>query len=193
MSTAVYPTIDDFDALVASLTPAPAFIGDSATFLQVMARPWSEFEAGLQDLVVGLADLNGAAGWVVEVAGRRVNELPGGLGTTEYRRIVAGRQLAAASLGTPADVWAVLLALGGSDVGAYFTLSGGAGAVAVALAVYSPTIPTTPYLIRAGAVLRAALPIDAEATATIYVATTAIFGTSSFGTGATFGYSVPVP
>lgn len=193
MTTAVYPTIADYDAFVRSLTPAPSMIGDSDAFMQVMAGPWAKMENDLQTLVVGLVDLDAAPGWVLDVAGARVNEGVGGLGTTEYRRIIAGKRAAIASTGTPVDVYAVGLALAGSGVGRIWTLTNTTtGLSSVHLSLLAPFDATAGYLIRAGQVLRSALPIDAEATAALYTVGDGLFDVSRFDTVA-FADTIPIP
>ena len=190
--SAIYPGITDWDALVRSWLPAPAAIGDSETFAQVLCWPWSVIEQGIESLAVGLADLDAADGWVTDVAGARVNEPRGGLDDTEYRRIVSGRRLAAGSLGTPRHVWAVLVALAGDDEGAIVTLQADtSGVTGVSMWARVSFTPTDSYLLRAGAVLRDALPLSAEADATLATAGTCLFDSGAFDSGE-FGYDLPV-
>ena len=168
--TAVYPTIQDYDAHVRSYLPAPAAIGASESYVQALASPWARMEADIEALVLGLVDLDVAPSWVLDVAGARVGEARGGLSDTEYRRIIAGRRLSIGSSGSNADVYRVLLALAGTSTGRILlitnTTTGLSGVWLQALIALSPTAG---YLLRAGAVLRDALPLDAEAVATVYV------------------------
>ena len=191
--SAVYPGITDWDALVRSWLPAPSAIGDSEIFAQALCWPWSVIEQGIESLAVGLADLGAADGWVVDVAGARVDEPRGGLADTEYRRIVSGRRIAVGSLGTPRHVWAVLVALAGDDEGAIVTLQSAAtGETGVSMWARIGFTPTESYLLRAGAVLRDALPLSAEADCSLATAQTAFFNVSTFDDGSLFGYSVPL-
>lgn len=190
--SAVYPGVDDWDALVRSYLPAPADIGVSDDFIQALCWPWSVIEQGIQALAVGLVDLGAADAWVVEVAGARVNEPRGGLGDTELRRVVEGRRVAVGSLGTSAHVWAVLVALAGSDEGRIVTLQDEtSGATGVSMWARVGFTPSESYLLRAGAVLRDALPLSAEADATLAVAGTCMFDAGVFDAGE-FGYDLPV-
>ena len=190
--SAVYPGITDWDALVRSWLPAPAAIGDSEVFAQALCWPWSIIEQGIEALAVGLADLDAADGWVVDVAGARVDEPRGGLSDTEYRRIVSGRRIAAGSLGTARHVWAVLVALAGDDSGAIVTLQADtSGVTGVSMWARVSFTPSASYLLRAGAVLRDALPLSAEGGATLATAETCIFDAGTFDAGE-FGYDLPV-
>jgi hypothetical protein len=186
--TAVYPWIEDYDGYVESLLPAPAAIGDSLSVMLALSWPWSVFEIDLQDLAIGLVDLGAAVPWVLEVAGRRVNEPPGGLGTTEYRRIVAGRRLCIGSDATSAAVWLVWLGLTGSDA-TDATLTplppSGLG--------FSATIawqPSPPWLLRAGGVLRDAVDASAEVEALVATATTARWDVTPWTDAATWAYDL---
>lgn len=192
---AVYPAIVDWNAYVEGLTPAPSYIGDSAAVVQALAWPWSVLEQGLYDLAAGLVDLDAAAPWVVEVRGKRVDEPVGGLGVTEYKRIVAGRELAVGSTGSIPDAYAVLQLLAGAgadSAGRIFLLRGeGPEVNTIVLNAYTPGIPSPTFILRAGAIVRDALPLSAEAEAALATASTAIFDAGVFD-GSTFGYTLPV-
>lgn len=191
--SAVYPGIDDWDALVRSYLPAPADIGVSGDFIQALCWPWSILEQGIQALAVGLVDLGAADAWVVEVAGARVNEPRGGLGDTELRRVVEGRRVAVGSLGTSAHVWAVLVALTGVQSGRLLVAENeSTGETGVIMWGFIAFTPTESFLLRAGAVLRDALPLSAEANCTLGTAQTSIFDETAFDDGTLFGYSLPL-
>lgn len=191
--SAVYPGIDDWDALVRSYLPAPADIGVSDDFIQALCWPWSILEQGIQALAVGLVDLGAADAWVVEVAGARVNEARGGLGDTELRRIVEGRRLAIGSLGTSAHVWAVLVGLTGAEDGRIFTaINESTGETGVIMWGFVGFDPSESFLLRAGAVLRDALPLSAEANCSLGTSQTAVFDSTAFDDGTLFGYSLPL-
>lgn len=192
-NTAVYPVIQDWDAFIASLTPAPAFLGDSATFLQVLAWPWSVLELDLEQLAIGLVDLDAAVTWVIDVAGKRVNERRQGLDDTEYRRIVAGKRLAIGSGGSASDVWAVLLGLTSADSGRLLVAENeSTGETGVIMWGTISFVPSETFLMRAGQVLRAALPLAAEATCSLATSQTAVFDGASFDDGGLFGYALPL-
>ena len=172
--SAVYPTIEDWDGYVESLVPAPAAIGDSLTVVQVLAWPWSVLEQGVQELAIGLVDLDAAAPWVLEVAGLRVNEPPGGLQPTEYRRIVAGRRLCIGASGSLVDAWWVFLGLTGAapaDATVTQLVVYPSGPASVAFTAMIAWVPSVPWLRRAGRVLRDALPASGEGEALIATAT----------------------
>lgn len=186
--TAIYPWIEDFDGHVESLLPAPAAIGDSLSVMLALGWPWSVMESGLQDLAVGLVDLDGAAPWVLEVAGLRVNEPTGGLGTTEYRRIVAGRRLSIGSDATSSSVWLVWLGLAGVDATeATIDVLPPAGLALQALVAWTPS---TPWLRRAGAVLRDAIDASTETEAILATATTARWDVTPWTDAATWAYDL---
>lgn len=191
--TAVYPTIEDWDAYVRGYLPAPAAIGASEDYAQAFAWPWSVMETDLLSLVSGLVDLGAAVGWVLDVAGKEVNEPRGGLSDTEYRRIIAGRRLSIGSTGSTADAWAVLVALAGSDEGAIWLLHGPGGVTpAVWMQARVVFSPTAGYLLRAGAVMRDALPADADAVVALYTTPALFFdGPGVFDSGV-FAYNLPV-
>ena len=191
--TALYPAIADLDALARSLTPSSSMIGDSDAVLCSTVAPVGEIDNDLNALVEGIVDLEAAPGWVLRVAGPRVNEDVGGLTDTEYRRIIAGKRLAIASLGTGPDVFSVALALGGTPTGRIWTLYNESTELScVHVSVLAPFDPSAGYLIRAGSVLRHALPVDAEATGAIYTDGDGIFDDSCFD-GSTFADTIPIP
>ena len=191
--SAVYPTIEDWDAYVRGYLPAPAAIGASEDYAQALAWPWSVIDADLLALVSGLVDLGAAVGWVLDVAGAEVREPRGGLSDTEYRRIIAGRRLALGSTGSTADAWAVLVALAGSEDGAIWLLHGPGGvSAAVWMQMRVTFSPSAGYLLRAGAVMRDALPADADAVVTVYTTPALFFdGPGVFDSGV-FAYNLPV-
>lgn len=189
--SAVYPTIEDWDAFVRSLVPAPSAIGVSEDVVQAYCWPWSLMEQGIESLVVGLVDLSAAVSWVLDVAGARVDEPRGGLEDTEYRRIVGGRRMAIGADGTTAPAWAVLLALAGSEDGRWQVIVG-TSTTSLAVSAFTPTIPTRPYLLRAGAILRDSIPLSAEAEAVLRTVSTMVWGSGTWGGSSTWGYSVPV-
>lgn len=193
--SAVYPTIEDFDGLIQSLVPAPAAIGDSLTVITVLGWPWSVFEQGVQELAVGVIDLDAAAPWVMEVAGLRVNEPPGGLLPTEYRRIVAGRRLCIGADGSIGDAWWVFLGLTGA-VAADATITqlvvSPSGPASLALAALIAWTPSEPWIQRAGRVLRDALPASGDAEALLATATTARWDTTPWTPSATWAYDLPL-
>jgi hypothetical protein len=186
--TALYPWIEDWDGHVESLLPAPAAIGDSLSVVLAFAWPWSVMESALQELAVGLVDLGAAVPWVLEVAGLRVNEPPGGLGTTEYRRLVEGRRLSLGSDATSSAVWLVWLGLTGADVGsATQTPLPPAGLALAALVAFTPSAP---WLSRAGGVLRDAVDASTETEAILATATTARWDMTPWTDAATWAYDL---
>lgn len=192
-NTAVYPVIQDWDAFIESLTPAPAYLGDSAKFVQVLAWPWSVMELDLEQLAIGLVDLDAAVTWVIDVAGARVGERRQGLDDTEYRRIVAGKRLAIGSAASASDVWAVLLGVTGAETGRLIVAENeSTGESGVIMWGFVDFVPSDTFLRRAGQVLRSALPLSAEANASVATSQTAIFDGSAFDDGSLFGYSLPL-
>jgi hypothetical protein len=188
--SAVYPTIEDWDAYVDSLTPAPSAIGDSGVWIRGLSLPWSSIDQELLTLAAGYVDLEQAPAWVLEIAGAQVNEPPAGLGTTEYRRIVAGRRLSIGSAAEIGDVYAVLLGLAGSDVGRIGLISDGTH-VALFMFASAGFEPMEPYLQRAGRVLRDAIDRSMPAEAILYTAATYLWGAVLSPTSA-WGYPLAV-
>lgn len=186
--SSVYPTISDFDALVRSLLPAPAAIPPGEDYAQALAYPWSLMEIGLEALVVGLVDIDAAAGGVLDLAGSRVGESRGGLDDTEYRRIIAGRRLAIGSYGRPSDVAAVFAALTGAEVRLY-RLASGPDLVMFGQVAWTPT---TPYLKRAGAVLGDAVEYGVVVEASLYPTAGMLFDAGPPFDAGVFAYSIPV-
>lgn len=167
---AVYPSIEDWEAQVRSLLPAPSALGDGEAFAQALASPWSLLEQLVEAFATGAADVELAPGWVLDVLGQRVGEPRGGLDDTRYRRIIAGRREALGSLGTSEHVAAVVraLTLCGDDLQIALLVDEATGLAAVWVQARVAFSPAGAWLIRAAAVLRAALPLDAEAVASVY-------------------------
>jgi hypothetical protein len=188
--TAVYPTIEDWDAYVDGLTPAPAAIGASGVWIRGLSLPWSVIDQDLLTLAAGFVDLDQAPMWVLEIAGARVNEPPAGLGVTEYRRIVAGRRLSIGSAAEIGDVYAVLLGLAGSDVGRIGLISDGTHVGLFMFAAVAFT-PSEPYLRRAGLVLRDAIDRSMPTEAILYTTATYLWGAVLSPTSA-WGYPLAV-
>ena len=188
--TAIYPTIEDWDAYVDSLTPAPSAIGDSGVWIRGLSLPWSVIDQQLLTLAAGYVDLEQAPLWVLEIAGLQINELPAGLGVTEFRRIVAGRRLSIGSAGEVGDVYAVLLGLAGADEGRIGLISDGTH---VGLFMYAAAgfTPSEPYLQRAGRVLHDAIDRSMPAEAILYTTATYLWGAVLSPTSA-WGYPLAV-
>lgn len=174
---AVYPTIEDWDASVIALLPAPSALGEGQAFALSLASPWATLEQLVEAFGSGAADVELAPGWVLDVLGARINEPRGGLDDTRYRRIVAGRRVALGSLGTSPHVVAVLraLTLCGADIRLDLLVDEASGVAAVWLQARVAFAPVGAWLIRAADVLRDALPLSVEAVASVYESGALVF------------------
>lgn len=190
--SAVYPTIADWDAFVASLTPSPSFIGVNGDFVTAFCKPWSEIEQAIETLTVGIVEPATAPMWVLGVLGARVDEPVGGLQPGEYLLVVEGRRYSAASTGSQVDVYATLLALTGATEGRYSVLDG-ADSASIALSAYMSAAPSPTFLIRAARILRDAIPLGTEGEAVIRVATTMVWGEGPAWGSGTWGYTLSLP
>jgi len=190
--SAVYPTIVDWDAFVASLTPSPSFIGVNGDFVTALCKPWSEIEQAIETLTVGIVEPATAPMWVLEALGARVGEPVGGLEPTEYLRIIEGRRTSAASTGSRVDVYATLLALTDATEGRFAVLEGSTSA-SIALSAYMSAVPSPTFLIRAARILRDAIPLGTEGEAVIRVASTMVWGEGPAWGSGTWGYTLSLP
>lgn len=171
MTTPLYPggypipanRDDEALSLVADVAAIP--------YLTALVRPLGQIDDRVAALFSGLADLGDATGWVLDLAGDRVGEPRGGLSDNEYRRIIAGRRVAAVTGCTAPTVYAGWVAL---------TESGEArleqpGANTVLLTARVPYAPTTTWLQRAGLVVRDLVMAGVDVEATVYSAGTAVY------------------
>lgn len=111
-----YPLIGDWEAHVRGRTPSVARGEPQGLFLEGLASPLEEVEATNASIVYAM-DVDSAVGDQLDRAGGRVFEGRGGLGDSEYRRIIQAREVAAVSSGQADLLWLVWLALSGAGAG----------------------------------------------------------------------------
>lgn len=161
----VYPMIGDWTQYVADR--APSTLGGSPQWgvTTTLLDPLSVLDASTASMVMGL-DPVVAVGTQLDQIGSWLDERRAGLGDSEYRRIIMGREAAQTSDGSVGAIWPLWLSLTGAAAdSARIVVVPWTGYPVVYVEAVVLTVPTVPYMRRAGAVMRdaVAFPIDVAA------------------------------
>jgi hypothetical protein len=162
---------------VARLLPPMAARGQAENLFLALMGGMEQIEADLDAIAVGIADVEDAAGYVLDIAGDLVGEARGGLTDHEYRRIVAGGRVARRSRGLTGEVargWRALT--GGTDIEIDTP-----GLSSLHLQARVSWMPSTLWLARAGSVLRRIVAPGIAVEALVYVGTTALYDVGPLG------------
>lgn len=171
-----FPLPEDWDADALLLLPDAAV--DSEGYWLAMVRPLSTILDRYALLYSGVIDLSDASGYVLDLAGDWVNEPRGGLADNEYRLIIAGRRVALAGRVSEQRAYAGWVALTGSSDA---TVKGHEGSYSIHYSARVDFVPTSLYVARAGAVVRALTPTAYDAEAVVYRSDTALFDDAVYG------------
>lgn len=176
-----YPRIEDRTEYVQAILPDVAANGQGLAWAALLYDPVMDIDDQVALMYAGLLELEDAAGVVLDLAGDRVGESRGGLSDQEFRRIIAGRQVAELRGIGRRRAYAGWVALTGSDAATMEDL-GMASARFVAPVGWEPS---DIWLSRAGEVVRDLVAPGYEATALVTTTSTATFSTPStpFGVG----------
>lgn len=166
----IYPLYPDFDRYALNLTPSALRGPRGMALMSALCRAFGPLD-DQQGEIIRQMDPDLATDAMLDRCGSRVFEPRGGLADPEYRRIINGRAAASASDGSFNGVWRTWLALSGANVDrARMFRYGTPSAPAVLMSAEFPTVPTVPFLRRAGAVLLDAVVYPFEVGATLYPA-----------------------
>ena len=186
-----YPAVGAWDEYVASLAPSEALRPNARALLLALMEPWEGIDRGLQDLAAATIDPADQVGGLLDYIGRRQGIARGGLGDSEYARILAGWRVVRQPGAGYARLLRAWLAVTGAAPDAARMFRPGASVPSVWLAAVIAEVPSPTYLVRVGEVVRQALPAATESYAVIGVGDTMIWGATPWGDG-TWGYLVPV-
>jgi len=166
----IYPFYPDFDRYALDLSPSALRGPRGMALMSSLCRAFGELD-DQQGEIIRQMDPNLATDAMLDRCGSRVFEPRGGLADPEYRRIINGRAAASASDGSFNGVWRTWLALSGANHDrARMFRYGLPSRPGLLLAAEFPTVPSVPFLRRAGAVLLDAVVYPFEVAATLYPA-----------------------
>lgn len=190
--TLAYPAISDWDRYVLDAAPSVSRAGDGSAFLLGLAKPGSIIDEQVQAVTEGLSDLDLATGYLLDVAGSRVNVARGGLDDVQYRRLIAGARAAIGSRGTVPDVWAGWLALTGASASdAAMRRTGAPGDCSVRLQGRVTFAPSVGWLRSAGNIVSRLVTAGIEWEAMVYLSDAARYDEAPPGYDVgTYAYSL---
>lgn len=182
------PVIADWDGYVTSLLPSAAAREPGTSYMVSLMSPLGDQMTWVDGLVAAMADIEAASGDVLDLLGRRVGELRGGLSDYEYRRIIAGRRVTLWSGSDPYRVGQGLAALTSTTEWRYWDIPG-----AVHVQSRIAWEPTDVWLRRAGVVMEDLIALGIEWDLYVYRLDVAVYGSPPpYGTGV-YAYRVPPP
>ena len=183
-----YPYADHNEAAIGVL-PGIAARDEAGTYFVEITRQLSLLDEDVARIYEGLTDLELATEGVLDIAGDLVNEDRGGLGDFEFRRLIAGRRVARAGAITAPRVWAGWMALTLASSGRLYELP----PASVYLTADVTWIPSSTWLIRAGAVVRDLLAAGVQGNAVVVPPRSARYNSAGlpYGVGA-YAYTLSV-
>jgi hypothetical protein len=183
-----YPVIADWSAHVTALLPDVVAREGGAEWHAALMAPLGPLDDRLSEIYGGVAEIGDAAGSLLDLLGDQVGEQRGGLGDSDYRRLIAARRVARASgvdVRGVARAWAALTAPGTTEIREPGTSS-------LYLRATVGWTPSERWLVRAAAVVRDVVPAGVDVEALIVRGDSAIFGQSPGFTFRNFAFQLPV-
>jgi len=183
-----YPYVDHDEAAIGVL-PGIAARDEAGTYFVEMTRQLSYLDEDVAEIYEGLVDLELATGGVLDIAGDLAGEVRGGLEDFEYRRLIAGRRIARAGAITAPRVWAGWMALTLASGGRLYELP----PASVLLTADVTWIPSSTWLVRAGAVVRDLLAAGVHGNAVVVPPSSARYNAAGlpYGVGS-YAYTLSV-
>lgn len=176
-----------FDTEVRRLLEGLPGRGEHTAYMLALTRQLERLDLDMSDVCRGLADVEDAAGPVLDIVGDILREPRGGLEDPGYRRILAGSRVARGTVST-ARLWAGWVALTGGRGGSYDEHP----PVSVSLSAQVSFTPTPEWVERAGAVVRRLIGASYQCNAVVYLPQSLRLDKSPGLDSAPIAYTLPV-